>query len=176
MEKWFCVMKCKQHLSTERVVLPPSYWLDYCQEVKHCSANSSGTQAVSRPFWYVTLNGVCCISMGLSCFFPLWPKFELQRERGDCSIESNSIKTEGHTQAFHTYRINLSPFTKDFRVWEAIIETKSIYLWLPVGSFSMNCCIAVHDGCWLMPIVLMPLPQLSAVVAPVTVQAHFAPG
>merc|ERR1711860_217924 len=40
----------------------------------------------------------------------------------------------------------------------------------------MNCCKAVHDGCWLTPIVLMPLPQLSAVVAPVTVQAHFAPG
>ena len=24
-----------------------------------------------------------------------------------------------HTQALHTYRINLSPFTKDFRVWGA---------------------------------------------------------
>ena len=28
-----------------------------------------------------------------------------------------------HTQALHTYRINLSPFTKDFRVWGAPIET-----------------------------------------------------
>ena len=27
------------------------------------------------------------------------------------------------TQALHTYRINLSPFTKDFRVWGAPIET-----------------------------------------------------
>ena len=78
--------------------------------------------------------------------------------------------------ATQTNRINLSPFTKDFRVWEAIIETKSIYLWLPVGSFSMKCWEAVHDGHWLMLIALMPLPQLSAVVAPVTVQAHFAPG
>ena len=29
----------------------------------------------------------------------------------------------GYTQAFHTNRINLSPFTKDFRVWETLIET-----------------------------------------------------
>ena len=28
-----------------------------------------------------------------------------------------------HTQALHTDRINLSPFTKDFRVWGAPIET-----------------------------------------------------
>ena len=28
-----------------------------------------------------------------------------------------------HTQALHTFRINLSPFTKDFRVWGAPIET-----------------------------------------------------
>jgi len=39
---------------------------------------------------------------------------------------SNRIKF--HTQAFHTYRINLSPFTKDFRVWGATIETNTIYL------------------------------------------------
>ena len=31
-------------------------------------------------------------------------------------------------QAFHTYRINLSPFTKDFRVWGAIIENSPISL------------------------------------------------
>ena len=34
------------------------------------------------------------------------------------------VKIENHTQAFHTYRINLSPFTKDFRVWGALIETR----------------------------------------------------
>ena len=28
-----------------------------------------------------------------------------------------------YPQALHTYRINLSPFTKDFRVWGAPIET-----------------------------------------------------
>jgi hypothetical protein len=33
-----------------------------------------------------------------------------------------------HPQALHTKRINLSPFTKDFRVWGAPIETISIYL------------------------------------------------
>ncbi len=33
-----------------------------------------------------------------------------------------------YPQALHTERINLSPFTKDFRVWEAPIETISIYL------------------------------------------------
>lgn len=44
-------------------------------------------------------------------------------------------------------RINLSPFTKDFRVWGAPIETKSIYLRLPLGSFltinQENDCFAV---------------------------------
>ena len=33
------------------------------------------------------------------------------------------------------YRINLSPFTKDFRVWGALIETNSIYLRPPSGGF-----------------------------------------
>jgi hypothetical protein len=33
-----------------------------------------------------------------------------------------------HSQALHTNRINLSPFTKDFRVWGAPIEINLIYL------------------------------------------------
>jgi hypothetical protein len=33
-----------------------------------------------------------------------------------------------YPQALHTNRINLSPFTKDFRVGGALIETNSIYL------------------------------------------------
>jgi hypothetical protein len=33
-----------------------------------------------------------------------------------------------YPQALHTERINLSPFTKDFRVWGATIETNTIYL------------------------------------------------
>jgi hypothetical protein len=36
------------------------------------------------------------------------------------------------TQALHTERINLSPFTKDFRVWGASIETNLIYLRVPL--------------------------------------------
>ena len=34
-----------------------------------------------------------------------------------------NVNCPHHTQALHTYRINLSPFTKDFRVWGAPIET-----------------------------------------------------
>ena len=41
-------------------------------------------------------------------------------------------------QAFHTYRTNLSPFTKDFRVWGAQIEISSIYLRLQYCSFSFS--------------------------------------
>ena len=40
-----------------------------------------------------------------------------------------------HPQALHTYRINLSPFTKDFRVWGAPIETIKFVLELPSGNF-----------------------------------------
>ena len=40
-----------------------------------------------------------------------------------------------HTQALHTYRINLSPFTKDFRVWGAPIETYLFIFGLPSGNF-----------------------------------------
>ena len=38
------------------------------------------------------------------------------------------------SQAFCSYRINLSPFTKDFRGQEAKIEHSSIFLRLPYGS------------------------------------------
>ena len=40
---------------------------------------------------------------------------------------------DDHTQALHTNRINLSPFTKDFRVWGAPIETYPIYLRVTYG-------------------------------------------
>ena len=36
---------------------------------------------------------------------------------------SHSSLSSEYTQALHTDRINLSPFTKDFRVWGAPIET-----------------------------------------------------
>ena len=52
------------------------------------------------------------------------------------------------TQAFHTYRINLSPFTKDFRVWGACIENSNIYLRLSVdSSLKMKLCHVSHCHC-----------------------------
>ena len=44
------------------------------------------------------------------------------------SVKIHVLENKGHgqTQALHTYRINLSPFTKDFRVWGAFIETNLI--------------------------------------------------
>ena len=38
--------------------------------------------------------------------------------------------------ALHTLRINLSPFTKDFRVWGALIEKNRIYLRTVLGQFT----------------------------------------
>ena len=40
------------------------------------------------------------------------------------------------THALHTLRINLSPFTKDFRVWGALIEKNRIYLRTVLGQFT----------------------------------------
>ena len=40
-----------------------------------------------------------------------------------------------NTQALHTLRINLSPFTKDFREWGANIENLLIYLTANPVSF-----------------------------------------
>ena len=46
------------------------------------------------------------------------------------------------TQALHTKQINLSPFTKDFRVWGAFIENSNIYLRLSVDSYLNNVTIS----------------------------------
>jgi hypothetical protein len=43
---------------------------------------------------------------------------------------------QASTHALHTDRINLSPFTKDFRVWGALNENQLISLRLPSGGFS----------------------------------------
>ena len=45
------------------------------------------------------------------------------------------VNTQASTHALHTDRINLSPFTKDFRVWGALNENRLISLRLPSGSF-----------------------------------------
>ena len=43
---------------------------------------------------------------------------------------------QASTHVLHTDRINLSPFTKDFRVWGALNENQLISLRLPSGGFS----------------------------------------
>ena len=43
-----------------------------------------------------------------------------------------------HTQALHTYRINLSPFTKDFRVGGHLLRLILFILELPSGSFPVS--------------------------------------
>jgi hypothetical protein len=42
------------------------------------------------------------------------------------------------THAFHTYRINLSPFTKDFRVWGALNENHPVSLQTAFGRFLLQ--------------------------------------
>ena len=49
-----------------------------------------------------------------------------------------SVSWYQYPQALHTYRINLSPFTKDFRVWGAPIETNLFILELPSGNFLID--------------------------------------
>ena len=44
------------------------------------------------------------------------------------NIRACSNTSERYTQALHTTRINLLPFTKDFRVWGASIETEPFFL------------------------------------------------
>ena len=53
-----------------------------------------------RVRWWI--NQTCCINVSKSLHFHMALRYP---------------------QALHTYRINLSPFTKDFRVWGAPIET-----------------------------------------------------
>ncbi|XP_059085355.1 uncharacterized protein LOC131882275 [Tigriopus californicus] len=50
------------------------------------------------------------------------------------------------TQVFRTIRINLSPFTKDFRVWERPIENTSIYLRAYVEAWYANVMSARGDS------------------------------
>ena len=55
---------------------------------------------------------------------------------GDCAMVNRiPHRNNGYPQALHTYRINLSPFTKDFRVWGAPIETNLFIYGLPSGNF-----------------------------------------
>ena len=47
------------------------------------------------------------------------------------------------SQVFHTIRINLSPFTKDFRVWETLIESYPISLWVFLVKTSLSLDVQV---------------------------------
>jgi hypothetical protein len=54
------------------------------------------------------------------------------------SLNRVEAKIQASTHALHTDRINLSPFTKDFRVWGALNENQLISLRLPSGGFSTS--------------------------------------
>jgi hypothetical protein len=54
------------------------------------------------------------------------------------SVNQLEAIIQASTHAFHTDRINLSPFTKDFRVWGALNENQLISLRLPSGGYSTS--------------------------------------
>ncbi len=63
------------------------------------------------------------------------PKFQICFADGHLTIRME-VNAMSSTHALHTERINLSPFTKDFRVWGAPNENHLISFRLPSGSFS----------------------------------------
>ena len=90
-------------------------------------------------------NWINCLQYILSLFLPInwevflvcvvpsylfYQQFLVRKKR-----QQLTDSTGQHAQALHTYRINLSPFTKDFRVWGATIETLTIYLTANLVSF-----------------------------------------
>ena len=52
------------------------------------------------------------------------------------------------TQALHTERINLSPFTKDFRVWGATIAIAHISFRLSSDGFLSKLSLVLGFGFW----------------------------
>ena len=58
---------------------------------------------------------------------------DLQRQQIICVLSAVSPSVQCYTQVLHTKRINLSPFTKDFRVWGTPIETLHISLRVTLG-------------------------------------------
>ena len=72
----------------------------------------------------------------------MWIKytgFEFSSNQLSCilMLASHPINIR-YPQALHTYRINLSPFTKDFRVWGALIETILFILESSLGDFHQD--------------------------------------
>ena len=60
---------------------------------------------------------------------------DLQRQQIICVLSAVSPSVQCHTQVLHTNRINLSPFTKDFRVWGTSNDYTSISFRLSLDSF-----------------------------------------
>ena len=74
------------------------------------------------------------LSFTVKCLpYQVLQNLDLQRQRKISINFIVSSKTLNHTQVLHTNRINLSPFTKDFRVWGTPIETLPISLRVTLG-------------------------------------------
>ena len=65
----------------------------------------------------------------------MWPQTQKGFTAGQ-PVNRLEVIIQASTHALHTDRINLSPFTKDFRVWGALNENQLISLRLPSGGFS----------------------------------------
>ena len=62
----------------------------------------------------------------------------------DFDSKSNPFGTTSIPHALHTSRINLSPFTKDFRVWGAQNEMSQVFVWTWLRSAK-----SYHDTMYL---------------------------
>ena len=63
------------------------------------------------------------------------------------------------TLASPQLRINLSPFTKDFRVWGATIETKSIYLRATFKVVSLIIKLQLYTNPYILRIISKMFPS-----------------
>ena len=76
---------------------------------------------------------------------------------------TSSVWTLVSTHALHTLRINLSPFTKDFRVRGALIEKNRIYLGTVLGQcthqYAIICCFSSNASVNPRIKCIQPLPR-----------------
>ena len=84
--------------------------------------------AVSKSWSPVALSGLEVFGLNQPGFQLIW--------HGSRVAQLDKWVHQLVSQVFCSYRINLSPFTKDFRGQEAKIEHSSIFLRLPFGSCS----------------------------------------
>ena len=68
------------------------------------------------------------------------------------------------THALHTYRINLSPFTKDFRVWGALIENTRIYLRTVHGWFTHGFIPLQNHQLWYIIYCILAISDLKKMI------------